>query len=152
MAPGWGAAQAASSTQAAQAARKRRSMGTTNDALSEDQPTRPRRIGPAQIAPRSRARHRPAHSPVAPGRPRPYPLPMVTIEHDFDATVVTLVDDGPPPLQEDVTINLFEDCVTVEQYDERRDEVVKITFSLAQLRDLRAALDLPEGMYQAKTR
>jgi hypothetical protein len=77
---------------------------------------------------------------------------MVTIEHDFDATVVTLVDDGPAPLQEDVTINLFEDCVTVEQYDERRDEVVKITFSLAQLRDLRAALDLPEGMYQAKTR
>jgi hypothetical protein len=75
---------------------------------------------------------------------------MVTIEHDFDATVVTLVDDGPAPLQEDVTINLFEECVTVEQYDERRDEVVKITFSMAQLRDLRAALDLPEGIYQAK--
>lgn len=77
---------------------------------------------------------------------------MVTIEHDFDATVVTLVDDGPAPLQEDVTICLFEDCVTLEQYDERRDEVAKITFSLAQLRDLRAALDLPEGVYQAKAR
>ena len=75
---------------------------------------------------------------------------MVTIEHDFDATVVTLVDDGPAPLQEDVTINLFEECVTVEQYDERRDEVVKIIFSLAQIRDLRAALDLPEGIYRAK--
>jgi hypothetical protein len=33
----------------------------------------------------------------------------------------------------------------VEQYDERRDEVVKITLSPAMLRDLRAALDLPEG-------
>jgi hypothetical protein len=77
---------------------------------------------------------------------------MVTIEHDFDATVITLVDDGPAPLQEDVTINLFEDVVTLEQYDERRDEVVKITFSLAMLRDLRAALDLPEGVYQAKPR
>ncbi len=77
---------------------------------------------------------------------------MVTIEHDFDATVITLVDDGPAPLQEDVTINLFEEVVTLEQYDERRDEVVKITFSLAMLRDLRAALDLPEGVYQAKPR
>jgi hypothetical protein len=77
---------------------------------------------------------------------------MVTIEHDFDATVITLVDDGPAPLQEDVTINLFEDVVTLEQYDERRDEVVKITFSLAMLRDLRAALDLPEGIYKAAPR
>lgn len=75
---------------------------------------------------------------------------MVTIEHDFDATVVTLVDDGPAPLQEDVTINLFEECVTVEQYDERRDEVVRITFSMAQIRDLRAALNLPEGIYKVR--
>ena len=77
---------------------------------------------------------------------------MVTIEHDFDATVVTLVDDGPAPLQEDVTINLFEECVTVEQYDERRDEVVKITLSMAQIRDLRAALDLPEGIYKVRAK
>ena len=77
---------------------------------------------------------------------------MVTIEHDFDATVVTLVDDGPAPLQEDVTICLFEECVTVEQYDERRDEVVKITLSPAMLRDLRAAVDLPEGIYQARAK
>lgn len=89
-----------------------------------------------------------ARLPPAPRRPTL--ARMVTIEHDFDATVVTLVDDGPAPLQEDVTICLFEDCVTVEQYDERRDEVVKVTFSLAQLRDLRAALDLPEGVYQAR--
>ncbi len=76
---------------------------------------------------------------------------MVTIEHDFDATVVTLVDDGPAPLQEDVTICLFEECVTVEQYDERRDEVVKVTLSMAQIRDLRAALNLPEGIYKVRT-
>ena len=75
---------------------------------------------------------------------------MVTIEHDFDATVVTLVDDGPAlPLREDVVVTLFEECVTVEQWDERQDAAMKITFSLAQLRDLRAALDLPEGAYKA---
>lgn len=73
---------------------------------------------------------------------------MFTIEHEFDATVVTLVDDGARPLQEDVTISAFEDCVTVEQLDTRSDRVQKITLSLAQLRDLRAALDLPEGSYK----
>jgi hypothetical protein len=73
---------------------------------------------------------------------------MFTIEHDFDATVVTLVDEGASHLQEDVTINAFDDCVTVEQFDARRDEVVRITLSLAQLRDLAMALDLPEGVYR----
>ncbi|SMY08647.1 hypothetical protein [Flavimaricola marinus] len=73
---------------------------------------------------------------------------MFTIEHDFDATVITLVDQGKAPLQEDVTVCAFEDCVTLEQLDPRTDEVVRITLSLAQARDLAAALDLPEGMYQ----
>jgi len=72
---------------------------------------------------------------------------MFTIEHEFDATVITLVDEGAAPLQEDVTVNAFEDCVTVEQFDPRSGEVVKITFSLLQARDLAAALDLPEGIY-----
>ncbi|NBD30555.1 MAG: hypothetical protein GVY31_11030 [Alphaproteobacteria bacterium] len=75
---------------------------------------------------------------------------MFTIEHDFDATVVTLVDEGASHLQEDVTINAFDDCVTVEQVDPRRDEVVRITLSLAQLRDLAMALDLPEGVYRIR--
>ncbi|MCG6904248.1 MAG: hypothetical protein LJE68_16365 [Rhodobacter sp.] len=75
---------------------------------------------------------------------------MFTIEHEFDATVVTLVDQGSPHLQEDVTVNAFEDCVTLEQLDPRTDQVAKITFSLAQLRDLAAALDLPEGVYQLR--
>lgn len=75
---------------------------------------------------------------------------MFTIEHDFDATVVTLVDEGPAPLQEDITVNAFEDCVTVEQYDARTDSVMKITLSMSQLRDLGAALDLPEGVYRLR--
>lgn len=73
---------------------------------------------------------------------------MFTIEHDFDATVITLVDEGSPHLQEDVTIQAFEDCVSVEQYDPRRDEVVKIVLSMAQVSELAAALNLPEGIYR----
>ncbi len=73
---------------------------------------------------------------------------MFTIEHDFDATVITLVDEGTPHLQEDVTVHAFEDCVTVEQFDERRNDVVRITLSMAQIRDLSAALNLPEGIYR----
>jgi hypothetical protein len=75
---------------------------------------------------------------------------MLTIEHEFDATVVTLVDEGPPPLQEDVTVSAFEDCVTVEQYDPRTDQVMRITLSLVQVRDLSAAINLPEGIYQTR--
>ncbi len=74
---------------------------------------------------------------------------MLTIEHEFDATVVTLVDEGTAPLQEDVTVSAFEDCVTVEQYDPRTDQVMKITLSLVQVRDLAAAINLPEGIYHS---
>lgn len=73
---------------------------------------------------------------------------MLTIEHDFDATVITLMDEGDAPLQEDVTVCAFEDCVTVEQFDPRRDETVRLTLSLVQVRDLAAALNLPEGIYR----
>ena len=75
---------------------------------------------------------------------------MFTIEHDFDATVITLVDEGSPHLQEDVTITAFEDCVTVEQVDPQTDNVVKITLSSRQLHELAAALDLPEGVYRVR--
>ncbi|MDO6726052.1 MAG: hypothetical protein ACRBBO_07280 [Cognatishimia sp.] len=73
---------------------------------------------------------------------------MFTIEHEFDATVVTLVDEGAAHLQEDITINLFEDCITLEQLDPRTDTVQKITLSISQTDDLSAALDLPEGVYR----
>ena len=73
---------------------------------------------------------------------------MFSIEHEFDATVVTLVDEGSRNLTEDISINMFEDCVTVEQFDARTDTVQKITFSLHQVQELAAALDLPEGVYK----
>ncbi|WP_299138015.1 hypothetical protein [uncultured Tateyamaria sp.] len=76
---------------------------------------------------------------------------MFTIEHEFDATVITLVDEGQAPLQEDVVVNSFAEVITVEQYDPRTDQVVRIALSPEQVRDLAAALDLPEGVYQLKT-
>jgi hypothetical protein len=75
---------------------------------------------------------------------------MFTIEHDFDATVITLVDEGARHLREDITVQAFEDQVTVEQLDPRTDQVQRITFSQAQLRDLAAAMNLPEGVYRLK--
>lgn len=75
---------------------------------------------------------------------------MFTIEHDFDATVITLVDEGNAPLQEDVVIQAFAECFTVEQFDPRTETVMKVTFSPEQLRDLAAALDLPEGVYRLR--
>lgn len=75
---------------------------------------------------------------------------MFSIEHEFDATVITLVDEGDAPLQEDVIINAFAECITVEQFNSREERAEKITLSMEQLRDLAAALDLPEGVYRLR--
>jgi hypothetical protein len=72
---------------------------------------------------------------------------MFSIEHEFDATVVTLVDEGAAPLQEDVVVSSFEECITVEQYDPVSDKMQKVTLSITQMRDLVAAVTLPEGVY-----
>lgn len=77
---------------------------------------------------------------------------MFSIEHEFDATVITLVDEGAGHLYEDVTVSSFEDCITFEQLDPRTDQVVKVTLSMAQLNDLIAALGLPEGVYSRVAR
>lgn len=74
---------------------------------------------------------------------------MFTIEHEFDASVITLVDEGETPLQEDVTLNAFANVITIEQWDPRSNSVRTITLSPNQLRDLAAALNLPEGIYHS---
>ena len=72
---------------------------------------------------------------------------MFTIEQEFDVTVVTLVDEGTASLQEDIIVNSFAERITIEQYDSRLDQMQKVTFSIAQMRDLAAAISLPEGVY-----
>lgn len=80
------------------------------------------------------------------------PDDMFTIEHDFDATIVTLMDDGggavSATLQEDVKIASFDDRIVVEQFDPTTNTAQKITLSISQIRDLAVALNLPEGVYR----
>ncbi|RMC33230.1 hypothetical protein [Paracoccus alkanivorans] len=76
---------------------------------------------------------------------------MFTIEHDFDATVITLIDETGPntrPLNEDVVILTFDDRVIVEQMNADGEEVARVTFTMHQLAELRLALNLPEGNYR----
>ncbi|MEM7545981.1 MAG: hypothetical protein AAF367_10635 [Pseudomonadota bacterium] len=73
---------------------------------------------------------------------------MFSIEHEFDSSVITLVDEGERPLRDDIIIIAFDDCITIEQHDRRTDRTSKVTLSLSQVRDLQAALKLPEGTYR----
>ncbi len=73
---------------------------------------------------------------------------MFTIEHDFDATVITLIDEGEAPLNEDVVIESHEDGATLTQLDPDTEEVMVINLSMHQLKELGAALNLPEGIYR----
>lgn len=73
---------------------------------------------------------------------------MFTIEHEFDATLITLIDEGAPHLQGDITISAFASCITMEQLELHTDRIHKITLSMQQARNLAAALNLPEGSYR----
>lgn len=76
---------------------------------------------------------------------------MFTIEHDFDATIITLIDEAEPntrPLNEDIVIQSFDDRVIVEQMNPDGDEVMQVVFTIHQLTELRLALNLPEGNYR----
>lgn len=75
---------------------------------------------------------------------------MFSIEHGFDATVITLVDEGEgaTPPAEDVVVTAFEECVTLTQVDPRTDQSVQVTLTMGQVRDLAVALNLPEGVYR----
>ena len=83
---------------------------------------------------------------------------MFTIEHDFDATVITLIDElpeseiGTRPLNEDLVIQTLADCVVVEQFDPDTGELAQIVLTIEQLEELRAALNLPEGNYRLERR
>jgi hypothetical protein len=74
---------------------------------------------------------------------------MFTIEHEFDATVVTLIDEGRGHRQPDVTVNAFEECITLVQHEPSTDTMQTVTLSMKQIQDLAASLNLPEGSYRS---
>ena len=49
-----------------------------------------------------------------------------------------------------MTVNAFDDVVTIEQIEPHTDRLMRITLSPAQVADLAAALDLPEGAYEIR--
>ena len=75
---------------------------------------------------------------------------MFSIEHEFVSSIITLVDEAQSAAQEDVVINAFAECITLEQFNPRLNRAEKITLSMEQVRDLAAALDLPEGVYRIR--
>ena len=77
---------------------------------------------------------------------------MFSIEHEFDCTVITILDEGSKQLTEDISVTNFEECTTLEQYDPINDRINKIIFSNSQLADLAAAIKLPEGFYSRSTK
>lgn len=72
---------------------------------------------------------------------------MFTIEDEFEATKITLVDDTDPEVQPDVVIRIAADAVAIRQYNVDADLPDEITLSNSQLADLRAAINLPAGAY-----
>ena len=65
---------------------------------------------------------------------------MFTIEHDFDVTIITLIDElaeseiGTRPLNEDVVIQTLDDRVVVEQFDPDTGELAATVRGEAQSR------------------
>jgi len=73
---------------------------------------------------------------------------MFTIEHEFESTVITILDEPGDDPRDDVVLRAFEDRVTIEQLDPNSGKVRNITLSVSQVGDLAAAIDLPEGVYR----
>ena len=72
---------------------------------------------------------------------------MFLIENEFGSTVITFVDEGAAQLQEDLILHSFSEWLTIEQCDVRTDKIKKLTFSMAQLKDPSAAINIPEVVY-----
>lgn len=73
---------------------------------------------------------------------------MFTIEHEYDASVITLIDEGEAPLNEDVVIVSHDDGISISQVDPDTDDLMVVTLSMRQIEELRVALNLPEGVYR----
>ena len=73
---------------------------------------------------------------------------MFTIEHEFESTIITTLDQKGD--HEDVEIHLDEESIFIRQWSEELQTFDLIELSMQQLKDIITAVDLPEGAYYAK--
>ena len=73
---------------------------------------------------------------------------MFTIENEHDYTAIVTLDDGG--YYEDVEVILDDTCVFIAQEIVGSDRRQVLELSHQQLRDILAAMDLPEGAYRTE--
>lgn len=73
---------------------------------------------------------------------------MFSTEYDLDEVLITLMDEGG--FYEDVRIAIYDDIVTIKQYDEDRDTDIQINLSPEMYTDIMIAMNKPEGLYKTK--
>jgi hypothetical protein len=73
---------------------------------------------------------------------------MFTIEHEFESTVITTLDQEGQ--HEDVEVHLDNESIFIRQWSEELQTFDLIELSMQQLKDIITAVDLPEGAYYAK--
>ena len=70
---------------------------------------------------------------------------MFSVEHDFDNTTVTVLDDGGE--QEDVAVILFDDLVYIRQYVEDTDLASVVTMTPKMFAEMIEAYNRGEGSF-----
>jgi len=70
---------------------------------------------------------------------------MLTVEHDYDYTVITTLDETAS--YEDVEVVIDDATVFIAQYVEETSSRQVLELSYQQLIDIMMAIDLPEGAY-----
>lgn len=70
---------------------------------------------------------------------------MFSVEHEFDNTTVTVLDDSGE--QEDVAVILFDDIVYIRQYVEDTDLASVVTMTPKMFAEMIEAYNRGEGSY-----
>jgi hypothetical protein len=73
---------------------------------------------------------------------------MFSVEHEFDNTTVTILDDSGE--QEDVAVILFDDIVYIRQYVEDTDLASIITMTPKMFAEMIEAYNRGEGSFIAR--
>ena len=73
---------------------------------------------------------------------------MFSVEHEFDNTTITVLDDGGE--QEDVAVILFDDLVYIRQYVEDTELASVVTMTPKMFAELIEAYNRGEGSFIAR--